>query len=218
MRFNKTLIILFLIFYSVHMKSQQNMLIIGDSHGALKDGWVFHLMQLRPGDKFINLSISGNTIGFNNLGKDTLNTLVNISSYIQKGQIKVGKIDKILILLGTNDCKNVFKDSFLLSVSRFESIIQIIHNRFSESASPEIIYITPPPFDVDSKLSEKYKGGNERLKILIPELMNVAKREKIKTINLNKMLGNDVVNYITDGVHYNNDGYKLFARIINRNL
>ena len=213
----KTVLIL-LISCSFNVKSQQNILLIGDSHGAANEGWVYHLMQIRPEDKFCNLSISGNTIGFSNLNRDTLNTLHNIRSYIQRGNEKLRNIDKVLILLGTNDCKSVFKDSFLMSVGRFESIIQIIRNSFPDTKQPAIIYITPPPFDDDNKLTEKYIGGNSRLKILIPQLLKAAKKQHVKTINLNKIIGKNAGKNTIDGVHYNSEGYKKIAQIINRLL
>jgi len=212
-----TFLIIF-VCYSLRLSSQQNLLIIGDSHGAAKDGWVYHLMQLRSNDKFCNLSIGGNTIGFKNLNRDTLNTLFNIRTYIQRGQENLKKIDKVLVLLGTNDCKTVFKDSFLLSVDRFENIIETIRSSFRKTNQPEIVYITPPPFDNDSKLSEKYIGGNGRLIIIIPQLLEVAKNQNIKSINLYKILGEDAGKSTTDGVHYNSEGYKKIAQIINIGL
>lgn len=218
MNFYRLSFLIFLILCSFRLRSQQNILIIGDSHGEAKDGWVYHLKQLRQQDKFCNLSIAGNTIGFKNLNRDTLNTMFNVQSYIQRGKEKLGRIDKVLILLGTNDCKSVFKDSFMLSVGRFENIIKTIRSSFSETNQPEIVYITPPPFDDDSKLTEKYIGGNSRLKILIPQLLKVAKKHHIKTINLNKILGKNAGKNTTDGVHYNNEGYIQIAQLINRNL
>lgn len=214
----RTIFIFISICISFNLSSQKNLLIIGDSHGAAKDGWVKHLMHLRSNDKFCNLSIAGNTIGFKNLNRDTLNTLHNIQSYIQRGKEKLSSIDKVLILLGTNDCKSLFKDSFLLSVGRFENIIQTIRSSFHETNQPEIVYITPPPFDDDSKLTEKYIGGNSRLKILLPQLLKIAKKYNIETINLNKILGIKAGKDTTDGVHYKNEGYKKIALIINRHL
>lgn len=197
------------------MKGQQNYLVIGDSHGAAKDGWVYHLAKLRTNDNFCNLSISGNTIGFKNLGRDTLNTLYNIQSYIKRGKNELGRIDKILIMLGTNDCKSIFKDSLSFSVSSFESILNTIQYEFDGLKHPDIIFITPPTFNNECKLSDKYSGGNKRLRILIPKLLEIAKNKKIKQIDLNKILGKKARHNIIDGVHYNSEGYKHIAKIIN---
>ena len=203
---------------SMSLKGQQNYLVIGDSHGAAKDGWVYHLAKLRTNDNFCNLSISGNTIGFKNLGRDTLNTLYNIQSYIRRGKNELGRIDKILIMLGTNDCKSSFKDSLSISTYSFERILKITKQEFDESTQVEIIFITPPPFDSEGELSDKYSGANKRLRILIPKLLEIAKNKKIKQIDLNKFLGKKARHNIIDGVHYNSEGYMHIAKIINDHL
>jgi hypothetical protein len=51
---------------------------LGDSNGALPFGWVNQLKKIRPDDTIFDISISGNTIGFNNNGRASLNTLSNI--------------------------------------------------------------------------------------------------------------------------------------------
>ena len=56
-------------------------LAIGDSNGEFDFGWVAQLQKIRSVDKIVNTSISGNTIGFDNLGRKQLNTLKNIDSY-----------------------------------------------------------------------------------------------------------------------------------------
>lgn len=218
MNIKLSIVFILLMFDVLNISGQLNVLIIGDSHGAAKNGWVAQLEQLRPHDTFCNLSIGGNTIGFKNLNRDTLNTLQNIRSYLQRGKNALGNIDRVLILLGTNDCKSVFKDSFLLSVSRFDSVIKIIRSEFLTSVQPEIVYITPPPFAVDSQLTEKYVGGNARLKILIPQLLKVAKKNQVRSIQLNKMLGVYTGKMTTDGVHYSADGYKKIAKMIDKHL
>ena len=164
------------------------------------------------------MSIGGNTIGFRNLDRDTLNTLKNIQSYLELGKKHFGKIDKIIILLGTNDCKAVFKDSLHLVAHRFGCMIDSIQNEFINAEKPQIVYITPPPFANDNKLTEKYKGGNSRLKILIPQLLHKAKKQGIKYIHLNKKMGRKAGEMTTDGVHYSDKGYEVIASIINKYL
>lgn len=212
------IVLLALASLSFSCKSQQNILILGDSHGAVEQGWVYHLQKLRPKDKFCNLSISGNIIGFSNLDRDTLNTIRNIHSYLERGKLYLDKIDKVLILLGTNDCKSVFNDSLNLVASRFGILITSIQRELSQSNRTKIVYITPPPFADDKNLTEKYKGGNKRLKMLIPKLVNTAKKQGVKCINLNRMMGVKAGEMTTDGVHYSNEGYEKIAKKINNHL
>ena len=211
---------LLLLFVSIpfFVMSQQRILVLGDSHGATENGWVNQLKKLRPDDRFLNLSIGGNTIGFRNLDRDKLNTLKNIHSYLDRGKKHFGKIDKIIILVGTNDCKAVFKDSLHLVAHRFGCMLDSIQNEFISVEKPQIVYITPPPFANDNKLTEKYKGGNSRLKILIPQLLHKAKKQGIKYIHLNKKMGRKAGEMTKDGVHYSDEGNELIATIINKYL
>ena len=86
------------------------------------------------------------------------------------------------------------------------------------SEKPQIVYITPPPFANDNELTEKYKGGNSRLKILIPQLLHMAKKQGVKCIHLNKKMGRKAREMTTDGVHYSDKGYEVIASIINKYL
>ena len=65
-------------------------LTIGDSNGASGEGWVTQLARLRKDDQIINTCISGNTIGFDNLGSESLNTLKNIGTYINTAKDSSG--------------------------------------------------------------------------------------------------------------------------------
>ena len=214
-RYNLLLLFVLIPFF---VMCQQRIMVLGDSHGAAENGWVNQLKKLRTDDKFLNLSIGGNTIGFKNLDRDTLNTLKNIHSFMERGKQHFGKIDKIIILLGTNDCKVVFKDSLHLVAYRFKCMIESIQNEFMNAEKPQIVYITPPPFANDNELTEKYKGGNSRLKILKPKLLHMAKKQGVKCIHLNNKMGRRAGEMTTDGVHYSDEGYELIASIINKYL
>ena len=91
-------------------KHNKILLTIGDSNGAAKDGWVNKLREIRSQDVIFNVSVSGNTIGFDNNGYEQLNTLKNIDRYLSETTDHTGgkPIDVILIGLGTNDCKAGF--------------------------------------------------------------------------------------------------------------
>jgi lysophospholipase L1-like esterase len=213
------LLVSFNICFSTVVDAQSyNTLALGDSHGAVNTGWVVQLQKLRPNDKFCNLAIAGNTIGFNNGGQDTLNTIRNIKSYIFRAYNQLGTIDKILILLGTNDCKAVFSSRFDEITPNFQILLESIISEFGQDVIPQIIFISSPPIADDNRLADKYKGSNERLKKLIPLLKKTAELNHVKYIELNKKLKNKGNTMTTDGVHYTEEGYKLIARIINKEL
>lgn len=197
--------------------SQQNVLVLGDSHGASENGWVEHLQIIRPLDSFYNLSISGNTIGFDNLNRDTLNTLKNIDSYIRRTKLNVDRIDIVLILLGTNDCKYQYRDSLMKVVNNFDCLMDRLLGSFSKNEHPEIIYITPPPFASNEKLGAKYSGGNQRLKWILPKFKQLLDCKKIKHIDLFDFVGDRADSLTVDGVHYTTDGYTIIAKYIHDN-
>ena len=138
----------------------QTLLTIGDSNGASAHGWVVQLQNSMPDARIINRSFSGNTIGFDNNGQAKLNTLRNIDNYITTAinEAKPQSIDKILICLGTNDCKAVYADSQAQVPLNMRKLITVIRERLNGN-TPAIIIISPPPYGPDSILPDKYKGG-----------------------------------------------------------
>ncbi len=159
-------------------------------------------------------AIAGNTLGFNNNNQDTLNTLRNIESYIERGKAQLGKIDKILILLGSNDCKAVYAGKTAESISNLNALIHKIKAGFPTN-QPTILLISPPPAADDSLLTDKYKGMSKKLKKLIPKMQKVAQKNDIPFLNIFQPLYSDRNTLTSDGVHYKKEGYQLMAQKIN---
>jgi len=194
-------------------------LTLGDSNGALPFGWVNQLREIRVNDSIFNISISGNTIGFNNGGRSSLNTLSNIESHMDKGYSSLGKIDRIIIMLGTNDCKAVFRDSLSVVPGNMKKIIkQIKQIARSHNDKPVIYIVSPPPFGPDEMLEEKYKGGMERVSWLNEQLKVAAVEESVHFINTCQILSPVYRQLTTDGVHLNENGQRMIALIIEENL
>lgn len=194
-------------------------LTLGDSNGALPFGWVNQLKEIKTNDTIFNISISGNTIGFNNNGRRSLNTLANIRTYMEKAYTRLGKIDKIIIMLGTNDCKAVFGDSLSVVPENMRKLIIEIKNTARLHRNKPVIYIvSPPPFGPDEMLEEKYKGGMERVSLLNDQLKSVAREESVKFINTCQILLPVFRQLTSDGVHLNEDGQRMIALIIQENL
>ena len=182
-------------------------------------GWVYQLKQIRTNDTIFNISISGNTIGFNNNGQRSLNTLSNIGSYMEKAYTSLGKIDRIIIMLGTNDCKSVFRDSLSVVPGNMRSIINEIKKIAKLHRNKPVIYIvSPPPFGPDEMLGEKYKGGMDRVSLLNKQLEIISKEESVIFINTCQILSPVFKQLTPDGVHLNADGQRMIALIIQENL
>jgi lysophospholipase L1-like esterase len=202
-----------------HKENSLNILTIGDSNGAIPEGWVTQLKKVRLNDTIFNISISGNTIGFYNNGRKSLNTLANIDEYMDKAYARLGKIDIIIMMIGTNDCKSVFKDSLSVVPGNMKKLIDEIELAARiHKGKPLIFIVSPPPFGPDELVGEKYSGGLKRVTQLNDKLAEIAKDEKIQFIDTFHILL-PVFNTLTaDGVHLNPDGQMMIARIIQENL
>ena len=202
-----------------HKENSLKILAIGDSNGALPDGWVTQLRKIRTNDTIFNISISGNTIGFYNNGRKALNTLVNISAYMDKAYARLGKIDIVIMMIGTNDCKSVFKDSLSLVPGNMKKLIDGIRlGARLHKENPLIFIVSPPPFGPDQLVGEKYAGGLERVRQLNERLASMVKDEKIYFIDSFHILLPVFNSLSVDGVHLNPDGQMMIARIIQENL
>ncbi|MBN1107898.1 MAG: hypothetical protein JXR66_09950 [Bacteroidales bacterium] len=196
-----------------------NILTIGDSNGALPFGWVSQLKQIRTNDTIFNISISGNTIGFNNNGRSSLNTLSNIEGYMNTAYEKLSHIDRIIFMIGTNDCKAVFRDSLHVVPGNMRKLIAGVKKITEMHNNRPVIYIvSPPPFGPDEMVGEKYAGGMARVSQLNKQLEIIAKEESVIFINTCHILEPVFRQLTSDGVHLNAEGQKMIALIINENL
>lgn len=200
-------------------KKAECILVLGDSNGALEYGWVKQMEKLRPNDSILNFSISGNTIGFNNLGRSSLNTLSNVDSIMKEVYSKYSHIDKVVMMLGTNDCKTIFKDSLKYAAQNMRSLLRHVKSNANLHNDKTLIFVvSPPPFGSDTILGEKYTGGLERVSWLNAQLKIIAGDEGAVYIDSFSILL-PVFNYLsTDGVHLNSDGQLMIAHIIEENL
>lgn len=194
-------------------------LIIGDSHAALPEGWATQLKKIRPQDSLFNLAISGNTIGFDNLGRKDLNELKNIHYQLAQADNVLPRLDYVVVLIGTNDCKAIF-DSLQADVpdnlNRLLSVIK--HYDFASNSRPDIVLVTPPPIAEDEQLEEKYAGARRRLRNLLPHFERLAARHNCIYLDINTPLQPSFASLTADGVHLTPDGYALVASRINEKI
>ncbi len=196
-------------------QSNRNILVLGDSNGAMEHGWVNQLKKMLPNNSIFNTSISGNTIGFNNLDRNALNTLNNLDSYLQAAQDSLETIDYVLIMLGTNDAKNIFKERQQEVFENMELLISRINNyNFNQAAKPIIFVMSPPPYGSDKILSKKYVGGSKRVKHVARNFKKIAKINNCTFIDVYKELKPVFNQHSKDGIHLNEVGQKLIATLV----
>lgn len=193
-----------------------NILTLGDSNGEIQWGWVNQLRKMMPESNIVNISKSGRTIGFDNLGRTELNALSHIDEYLDQAreQIENEKYDFVIVCLGTNDTKKVFADRQDEVVANFEKLLSRIkkHSLIKES-NPRLIFVTPPPMRTYDIL-DKYKGGNERLNKLIPKFKSIAERKGFHVIDVYHPLLGVLDYYAEDGIHMAAEGQQILASCI----
>lgn len=198
-------------------------LTIGDSNGAAENGWPKQLQKHLPSSKIINKSISGNTIGFDNLDREELNTLKNIDRYIEEtyNELSVGKkLDYIFMNIGTNDTKKVFENKQEEVSKNMQTLIDQIKLLVAKKQKklPKIFIITPSPMDENKANKEKYSGGDERIRINNEKFEQLARKNKIGFINTYKVLKPNFSEKTEDGVHMNDTAQMQIATEICKTL
>jgi len=205
-----TMLILSLSCVGVSQDSKK-IIAIGDSNGAFDYGWVAQLQKLLPDDVIYNTSVPGNTIGFDNLGQTRLNTLKNLDTYLKEAKDSLKKADYVVIMLGTNDSKYVFRDQKDEVLVNMNILVSRIKNFFESGKEPKIIIVAPPPYGDDAILAEKYKGANGRVKILAAEFAKLAQQNHCEFVDVYHVFEGTIMHYSKDGVHLNVEGQKIIA-------
>jgi lysophospholipase L1-like esterase/pimeloyl-ACP methyl ester carboxylesterase len=187
-------------------KENLNILAIGDSNGAAANGWPVQLQKLLPYSTIINTCISGNTIGFDNLGQEKLNTLKNITRYLEDACQQLGptsQLDYIMIGLGTNDTKAIFKDQQKEVPDNLSKLMDSINHfiKLKKRKIPSVFILLPPPVDEQKADIIKYGGAEARLQINNPLFRKIAMLHQATTIDLHKLLLSPISEKTTDGIH-----------------
>lgn len=189
-----------------------NILTLGDSNGTYPYSWPQQLDSALSDAHVFNISKSGRTIGFLNLGDSTLNSLFVIDQNLGKAveAAKERPYDFVILELGTNDAKNVFaglqKDVSL----NFEKLIDKIKSSpYTVISGAKIIIISPPPYGSKALATEKYAGGDRRVKQMRRGFKKVARRNNCIFIDGYKTIGDNIETLTTDGLHLDAAGSKM---------
>lgn len=191
---------------------------IGDSNGQNKGGWVDQLQALRFNDVFINTCISGNTIGFDNNGRESRNTLKNITRHLSRHDPEKDRIDKILIQLGTNDAKQDFDERLTEVPGLYHQLLDSIYAWYSNHHTPEIIMLSPPPIAGDDIVPERYHGSAARIMYMHEQFGKVADERGLQYIDIQTPLWPVFETLSRDGIHFHGHGYHLLGLLIHEKL
>ena len=185
-----------------------NILTVGDSNGAVEYGWPAQLRKLLPFSTIVNKSVAGNTIGFDNLSQEKLNTLKNIDRYLDEAYSELGVdqiFDYVFIGLGTNDAKQVFEPRKKEVPRNMDLLIQKIRHwtNTHQKGVPVICLVSSPPIDSLNANTEKYGGGDKRVQQNNEQFKRVAKVNHIDFLDIYSNLKADFQEKTSDGVHLN---------------
>ncbi|HET7897468.1 MAG TPA: GDSL-type esterase/lipase family protein, partial [Flavisolibacter sp.] len=186
-------------------------LTLGDSNGSFPHSWPQQLRLALPGAAVFNLSKSGRTIGFLNLGDSSLNSLLVIDENPEKAADFIGNrsFDFVVLELGTNDGKAVFANRQNEVAANLEKLIQKMKNsRYASVSKAQIIILSPPPYGSKAEATEKYRGGGKRVKKMSRAFRKVAGRNGCLFVNGYKTPGLDIETMTSDGLHLNEEGSK----------
>ena len=167
----------------------------------------------------VNKSISGNTIGFDNLDRVELNTLKNINRYLDEAYSEIGSsinFDYILINLGTNDTKRIFNNRQKEVPKNMISLIQMIRKYMEvhQKLEPEICLISPSPMDEQKVNVEKYGGGDTRIQKNNQLFKKLAATNHVDFLDTYIVLKPEFSDQTTDGVHLHEKAQFLMAKVI----
>jgi acyl-CoA thioesterase I len=202
--------------------SQLNILTLGDSNGSFPYSWPQQLKLALPHAELFNISKSGRTIGFVNLGDSSLNSLLVIDENLKKAAefTKNRPFDFIVLELGTNDAKAVFANRQKEVSGNLEQLVRKIKNCGYPSINmAKLIIISPPPYGVKAEAQEKYRGGDKRVKKMSKAFKKVARRNDCFFVNGYKTPGLDINTMTPDGLHLDAvASKKLIAPVVKRIL
>ncbi|MCW3110806.1 MAG: hypothetical protein JWQ09_5312 [Segetibacter sp.] len=197
---------------------QLNIFTLGDSNGTFAHSWPKQLQLALPGAQVFNISKSGRTIGFVNNGDSSLNSLMVIDENLKKAAefTKAQPFDFIVIELGTNDAKAVFAQRQKDVPANLEKLIHTIQSCSYQTVNKaKIIIISPPPYGEKAEVTEKYKGGSNRVKEMSKAFKKVAKRNNCLFVNGYKTAGLDINTMTEDGLHLDSiASKKLIAPVV----
>lgn len=196
-----------------------NILTIGDSNGAFDFGWPQQMAKLMPYSVVINKSISGNTIGFDNLDQPKLNTMENINQYLDDAYSRTGirgELDYIFLNIGTNDTKSIFKDRQKEVPANLDALLKKINSYLKEHNKklPVICFITPSPMDEEKIDKVKYGGGDARIQKNNKLFKKISVTNDIDFLDSYSLLNNNFSTKTTDGIHLDEKAQFELAGII----
>jgi lysophospholipase L1-like esterase len=199
----------------------KRILCFGDSNtiaDAMKpeDKWPAVFQSLVKDTETINAGVDGRAIGQQSGAGNGLESIDDTLT-------KAGKLDQVIIMLGTNDCQGrLWKDGGGAKgvMQRLQKLVTRIELYQPDgAAAPGITICLPPP--AGSKILDRwdnpdmYQGLNDRVQELIPYYRQAALADEARYVDLFHPLKPIIDTICTpDGVHFLAPGYRKIGELI----
>ena len=175
------------------------------------DQWP-EVMRAKLGDGYeiVVDALSGRTTDVDDPGAPMTGAALNGAAYLPAAIAAHMPLDLVVIMLGTNDTKAVFKRSpfrIALGAGRLIDIAQSSAHMFGGGwytyGAPKVLLVAPPPMGEQNVFSEVFEGevGVERSKGLAAAYKGVAQAAGVGFFDAGSVIATDGV----DGVHLTAD-------------
>lgn len=176
------------------------------------------VLQNLLGDDFevISEGLPGRTFAMEEVGKPHRNGITHLQSILESAD----PIDLVIIMLGTNDVKNLFNLSANQIAQGLEKTIELIRSKkLSLEKNPQILVVCPPPVispekvaksEMGQELDREMERGPELFKILPSLYKDVAEKYDCEFVNAGEYVSSSKL----DGYHLDADGHTRLAEVI----
>jgi lysophospholipase L1-like esterase len=170
-------------------------------------------LQILLGDKYEIIEENLNSRGIENgdprPGKEGRRAL----DYIEAALDSQDPIDKVVVLLGTNELKHEMNMSAEQVGESMEKLLTIIKNRPSQfrGTTPEVLLLSPPIINDETEYcrdGDKYLGATVKSQELVGVYERLAAKLGIGFVDLNAITAG------VDGIHINADEHAKVAELV----
>jgi len=133
--------------------------------------------------------------------------------YIEAALDSHDPLDKVIVLLGTNELKNEMNMSAEQVGESMEKLLTIITTRPSQfrGTTPEVLLLSPPAINEEAeycRAGDKYLGATEKSKELVSVYERLAAKLGIDFVALNSIVAG------VDGIHIDADQHAKVADLV----
>lgn len=170
-------------------------------------------LQMLLGDDYEVIEENLNSRGIENgdprPGKEGRRAL----DYIEAALDSHDPLDKVIVLLGTNELKNEMNMSAEEVGESMEKLLTVIHTRLSQfrETTPDILLLSPPIINEATeycRAGNKYLGATEKSKELTSVYERLATKLGIGFVALNEITAG------VDGIHIDADQHAKVANLV----